>query len=234
MRKKMKMTPHFRYEEEHWKQGKLVIGIDEVGRGALAGPVYVAAVCFQPQNVSKLMTLCKALGINDSKKVSKEKRKKLEGKIKKIVRSYIITYRPVEVINRVGIVTAVRQAMREAIVSLVKKCNAHDKCFVLVDGFKIPYLRGVGYKNQLAIVKGDSISFSIAVASILAKVERDRVMTMLSRKYKGYYWKINKGYGTKRHLDAIRRLGITAEHRTLFVRKILSKKKAPAAEMDTT
>src|SRR3989344_7357176 len=102
MRKKLKSLPDFSFERELWKDNKIVIGIDEVGRGALAGPVYVAAVCFQPQNIKQLEHQCKALSINDSKKVPEEKRKKLEREIKKIVRSYVICHRPVEVINKKG------------------------------------------------------------------------------------------------------------------------------------
>ena len=131
----------------------------------------------------------------------------------------------VGVINRIGIGKATERAMRKTISDLEKKGFRPD--FVLVDYLYIPYIKGLGKKGQLGIKNGDKKSFSVAAASILAKVYRDRIMRSLSRRprYKHYRWGRNKGYGTKFHLAAIEKYGLTRFHRKQFVetwkRKIL-------------
>lgn len=190
-----------------WKRGfKYVVGIDEVGRGAFAGPVAVAAVIFSRQIVE-------INGINDSKLLKPRFREQLAKEIKKKALAWDVTEVGVRVINRAGIGKATTKAMRETVSDLARKGYPPD--FVLVDYFYIPYLRGLGLKNQKPIKNGDQKSFSIAAASILAKVHRDKIMRSLARKprYKVYGWGRNKGYGTKFHQKAIKKYGLTRFHR---------------------
>lgn len=218
-----KKFPDFSFENKFWKEGKLVIGIDEVGRGALSGPVYVAAVCFQPQLSSKELRLYEALGINDSKKLTKKQREKLAKIIKENALTYSICFNPVEIINSKGIVLAVERAMISAVIKVTQALSAQN-FQLLIDGFPLKNLSGLEGVNQQAIVKGDQLSISIAAASIIAKVARDNHMKMLSKKYLEYKWDRNKGYGTKAHIAAIKAHGLTPEHRELFVRKIAKTK----------
>lgn len=240
-----KTTPTLNEEKNIWtKNYDYVIGIDEVGRGAFAGPVTVGAVVFN--KVSKEGKVPKVqkgkpgniegLGINDSKLLTPQKREKLADEIKKRAQFYSITSVGVSVINKVGIGKATSIAFREAISDIIAKIlNIEDleiinslkidnwdlkiprqKFFVLVDGFHIKYIRGIGLKHQKAIVKGDRKSISIAAASIIAKVYRDGRMKELSLKYPQYHFDINKGYGTKNHRDAIKKYGLSKIHRKSF------------------
>lgn len=218
---KRTLSPNFNYEKELWKKGYCVVGVDEVGRGALSGPVYVGAVCFLPDIRREILAYYEALGIKDSKELTPKKREKISGLIKQKRLTYKITNSPVVIINRVGIVKATEMAMRRAILEIRKDLGIQNKLYILVDGFYIKYVRTVGIQNQLAIIKGDKKSIAIAAASILAKVERDRVMMKLSLKHREYGWGDNKGYGTKKHIEAIKKFGRTKLHRNLFLRKIL-------------
>lgn len=217
----MRKFPDFKYENELWKKDYYIIGVDEVGRGALAGPVYAGAVCFNNDLKSRLIYFEK-LGIDDSKRLSPAKRKKLAGIIKQTAFAYSTAGVSNKVINRIGIVKATQMAMRRAIKALYVKCYelGRKKIYILVDGFNIKYLKGIGLKNQKAIIKGDQKSISIAAASIVAKVERDQNMIKLHQQYPIYLWKKNKGYGTKKHREAIKKFGKLAFHRDLFIRKI--------------
>lgn len=210
--------PDFKFEIPLWKNGYSVIGIDEVGRGALAGPLVVGAVCFKPQlNTEGFMRLL-SLGINDSKKLLPAKREILSSTICKESLCYSFGEVSVSKINKIGITKATQSAIRQAVSKIIYKIN---KPFVLADAFYTKYLVGVGMKRQKAIIKGDTLSISIAAASIIAKVYRDNLMEKLGGQYPDYQWDVNKGYGTTGHREAIQTHGINVHHRELFVRKIL-------------
>ncbi len=213
----MRKLPNFRYEEALWKKGYIVIGVDEVGRGALAGPLYVGAVCF---DFYKDRYRIEKLGINDSKKLSPKKREKLSDVIKSVALTYATASVSHSIVNKKGIVAATKIAQRKVIKNIRAKLNGR-KVFVLIDAFYLNYLKGIGLKKQKAIIKGDEKSISIAAASIIAKVERDHNMIKLHHKYPIYFWKNNKGYGTIRHIAAIKKYGKSKLHRDLFLRKIL-------------
>lgn len=173
-------------------------GVDEVGRGPLAGPVVAAAVILDFSNIPK--------GINDSKKISKIKRENIN---KEIINSSTISIGQASVleIDKINILQASLLAMQRAINGLKTTPK-----IVLVDGIYAPL---VNVKTE-TVVKGDSHSLSIAAASIVAKVFRDKLMKNYSSQYPGYLWEKNSGYGTKEHLEAIKRLGVTPIHRTSF------------------
>ena len=206
--------PNFFYEKKFWQKGYQVLGLDEVGRGSLAGPLVVAAVCF-PSQKSKVI---ESLGIKDSKKLSAKKREKLSQTIKKQADRIFISKINVSYINKYGISKAFQNGVRK-IVNQMKKAN--KKIFILIDGFQVKYLRGVGLKNQKAIIKGDEKSISIAAASIIAKVYRDKLMEKLAKKYPLYHLDKNKGYGTKEHIKALRKYKQSPIHRLLFIRNFL-------------
>ena len=186
----------------------IIAGVDEVGRGSLIGPVYAAAVILK-SNLNKKK-------LKDSKKLSKKKREILEIYIKK--NSYwSIGIATIKEIEKLNILNASLLAMKRAIKKLKKKPK-----LVLVDGNKIPKIKNYNLKH---IIKGDQKIPEISAASIIAKVSRDRIITKISKKYIRYYWNKNAGYGTKDHLSAIRKFGITKHHRKTFqpVHNILSK-----------
>ncbi len=211
--------PDLSHEIQLWSQGYTIIGIDEVGRGAFAGPVYVAGVIFEPTKDDKQIRRLLSHGINDSKKLTAKKRQDLSKIIKKEAHSFKISFKSVSEINRIGVGKAAFSAMREAVYSLVKE--AKFKPYILVDGFNIKYIKGIGLQKQKAIIGGDGISLSIAAASIIAKVERDEHMTELSKTNSNYFWDRNKGYGTNAHREAITRLGVCNHHRKAFVKNFI-------------
>jgi len=206
--------PNFFYEKKLWQKGYQVFGIDEVGRGSLAGPLVVSAVCFSSQK-NKLI---ESLGIKDSKKLSVKKREKLSQIIKKQADQIFIAKINVSYINKYGISKAFQNGVRR-LVNQMKKTN--KKIFILIDGFHIKHLRGVGLKNQKAIIKGDEKSISIAAASIIAKVYRDNLMKKLAKKYPLYHFDKNKGYGTKEHIQALKKHKQCPIHRVFFIRNFL-------------
>lgn len=210
--------PNFNEEKKLWNKGyKYVIGIDEVGRGAFAGPVVVAAVVFgRVSRVSKGESKrIEEFGIDDSKLLTPRKRLKLSKEIKKQALHYSISKVGVPVINKVGIGKATAIAFRKVLRQAQDKL-LNGKLFVLVDGFHVKYIRGIGLKNQKAIIKGDRKSISIAAASIIAKVYRDKLMKSLSKKYPRYHFDKNKGYGTKDHRKQIKKYGLSKIHRKSF------------------
>ncbi len=193
------------YEDKYRQLGNnLICGVDEAGRGPLAGPVCAAAVILPPGLIIE--------GVNDSKKLSAKKREKLYDEICKKSVDYSIAYATVEEIDNINILNATHLAMERAVNGLK---NSPD--IVLVDGNSLPKWK----YNSEAIIKGDSLSHSIACASILAKVTRDRLMIEESKKYGQYFFEKHKGYGTKLHIDKILEHGPCEIHRKSFLKKIL-------------
>ena len=178
---------------------KIIAGVDEVGRGSLIGPVYAAAVILNKSINKKLL--------KDSKSLKKSKREVLSKYIKKNS-VWAIGKASVKEIEKINILHASLLAMKRAIKKLKKKPS-----LVLIDGNKVPQIENYNLKP---IIKGDKKIPSISAASIIAKVSRDRMVTKLGKKFKGYYWDQNYGYGTKQHLKAIKKLGITTQHRKTF------------------
>ena len=178
---------------------KIVAGVDEVGRGSLIGPVYAAAVILNNSIEKKLL--------KDSKSLSKSKRENLSKYIKKNS-VWSIGKVSVREIEKINILNASLLAMKRAIKKLKKKPS-----LILIDGNKLPKIEN--YKLR-SIIKGDQKIPSISAASIIAKVTRDKMISNLGKKFKGYYWDKNYGYGTKQHLKAIKKLGITIQHRKTF------------------
>ena len=178
---------------------RIIAGIDEVGRGSLVGPVYAAAVILNKSINKKLL--------KDSKSLSKPKMKVLSEYVKRNS-IWAIGQASVKEIEKFNILNASLLAMKRAIKKLKKKPK-----LVLVDGNKSPELKNYKFKT---IVKGDQKIPSISAASIIAKVARDKMITRLGKKFKGYNWDKNSGYGTKKHLKAIKNLGITTHHRKTF------------------
>ena len=178
---------------------KIVAGVDEVGRGSLIGPVYAAAVILNKSINKKLL--------KDSKTLSKSKREILSKYIKQNS-AWSIGKASVKEIERINILQASLLAMKRAIKKLKRK-----PCLVLIDGNKLPEIKD--YKLR-SIVKGDKKIPSISAASIIAKVTRDKMITNLGKKFKGYYWDQNCGYGTKQHIKSIRNLGVTIQRRKNF------------------
>tara|TARA_B100000965_G_scaffold141881_1_gene118120 strand:+ start:3294 stop:3854 length:561 start_codon:yes stop_codon:yes gene_type:complete len=178
---------------------KIIAGVDEVGRGSLIGPVYAAAVILNKSINQKLL--------KDSKSLSKSKREILSKYIKENS-IWSIGKASVKEIEKINILQASLLAMKRAVKKLKKKPN-----LVLIDGNKLPEIKN--YKLR-SIIKGDQKIPSISAASIIAKVARDKMIANLGKKFKGYYWDQNNGYGTKEHLKAIKNLGITSEHRKTF------------------
>lgn len=201
--------PTFREEKKFWKKGyTVVIGTDEVGRGAFAGPVVAAAVALDNGALENL-------GINDSKLLTPKLREKLAKEIKK-QSVWVITEVGVSVINKVGIGKATTMAFRKAITSITDRVSSIKGCYVLVDGFHVKYIKGIGSKKQKAIIKGDQKSITIAAASIIAKVYRDRLMKHLHKLYPMYGFAKHKGYGTREHQAAIKKHGLSKIHRKSF------------------
>lgn len=184
-----------------------VAGIDEVGRGPLAGPVVASAAMFSHEVImgGLPVSLC---DVNDSKKLSEKKREQLFDILNEFdgVRFGVAIIEPEE-IDRINILQATHKAMKESLISL-----GHKPDHLLVDGRPVPSLG----KAQSAIVKGDSLSYSIGAASIFAKVTRDRMMGKFDLEFPGYGFSSNKGYGTKEHLNALSDLGPCPIHRLSF------------------
>lgn len=197
----------YEYENQAHADGyRLVCGVDEAGRGPLAGPVYAAAVIL-PDGLEDL-------GINDSKKLSEKKREQLFDVICEKAVAYGIGSASEKEIDEINILNAAFLAMKRAIEAM-----GLEPDLVLVDGNRKP---GTGYE-EITIVKGDAKSISVAAASILAKVSRDRYMKELAQKYPTYKFEQHKGYPTKLHYEMIEQYGILPDHRRSFLKKILDK-----------
>ncbi len=183
----------------------LFCGVDEAGRGPLAGPVYAAAVILSPDDP--------ITEINDSKKLSEKKREMLFDVICKRAVAYSIAYATVEEIEQYNILQATYLAMRRAVDGL-----GVTPQLAAIDGNRIPPQLTV---PAISVVKGDALSASIGAASILAKVSRDRVMLEMDKVYPAYDFAKHKGYGTAAHIEAIRAHGVSPIHRPSFLKKIL-------------
>ena len=196
----------YAYEREYHAKGYSVIaGIDEAGRGPLAGPV-VAGCCILDPNV-------KILGLDDSKKLSEKKREELFALIKEKALAWTVCEVSAEVIDQINILEATKKAMRTCVEDISRKMRPD---LLLIDAVN---LSGTGV-DVVPIIKGDANSDSIAAASILAKVTRDHIMVEFDKTYPGYGFAKHKGYGTKDHYAAIRESGMTPIHRRSFLKVI--------------
>ncbi len=223
----MKSFPDFKFEKIYWDRGFDVVGIDEVGRGAFAGPVTVAGVMFDSGLNNKLLSL----GINDSKKLTPKKREYLSSKIKELADKFYVSFIDVLTINKIGIGKATFLGMKEVYEKIysqfvsknidpgpASQMTKEKKLFALIDAFEIPNVSFF----QKGIIRGDSLSVSIAAASIIAKVARDSLMTELSKDFPLYAFEKHKGYGTALHRSLIQKNGLSSLHRLEFCRKTLA------------
>ena len=193
------------FDEQFRRRGAVLLGgIDEAGRGPLAGPVFAAAVILDPARPVE--------GLNDSKKLSEAKREALFDPIREQAVAWAVASASVEEIEECNILQATYRAMRRAVEGL-----ALSPELVLVDGNRLP--PGLPVPSR-TIVKGDALSASVAAASILAKVSRDRLMAELDRRYPEYAFAKHKGYGTALHIERIRAYGPSPVHRPSFLKKI--------------
>ncbi len=181
-----------------------ICGVDEAGRGPLAGPVYAAAVIIDPAHPIP--------GINDSKKIPEKRREALYEVIREQALAYGIGFATVEEIEEYNILQATYRAMERAVAALPVTPE-----LALIDGNRLPPFLPVPGRF---VVKGDALSASIGAASVLAKVSRDRVMREIDRQYPAYGFATHKGYGTAAHIEALRRLGPCPVHRRSFLKKI--------------
>ncbi|MCK5731902.1 MAG: ribonuclease HII [Tenericutes bacterium] len=201
-----------KYEKALWKKGiKYIVGVDEVGRGPLAGPLVAAAVILDPNNIIE--------GLNDSKQLSSKKRKLLKKEIEKNAIAYSYVFIDVEVVDRINVYQASKLGMLEAIKKLKVKPD-----YILSDAMPLKESE-IPFES---IIKGDTLSASIAAASIIAKEIRDDYMIKMDSVYPGYDFVNNKGYPTRKHLDALKRIGVCEIHRKTYkpVKEILEKQLA--------
>lgn len=197
--------PDYSYELSALQSGfTAVCGVDEAGRGPLAGPVYAAAVILPQGLVIE--------GLNDSKKLSEKKRELLYDEITKNAVAWSVAYATEKEIDEYNILQATFLAMKRAVESLEPKAD-----YALIDGNRMPLLDIRGE----TVIKGDSLSMSIAAASILAKVTRDRLMMDIDKMYPQYQFSKHKGYGTKLHYEMLAEHGVSPVHRRSFLKKIL-------------
>ena len=195
------------WEIEHslFQKGyNIIAGVDEAGRGPLADEVYAAAVILPPDILIE--------GLNDSKKISEKKREKLFDEIKEVSLAYAVATASVEEIDEFNIRNATYMAMNRAIEALNIKPD-----YVIVDG---DCIKDCNYPHE-CVVKGDGKSLSIAAASVLAKVSRDRHMLKMAEKYPEYGFENHKGYGTKVHIEALKEFGPCEIHRKTFIKKFV-------------
>ena len=192
--------PHFQFETEALVAGALrVAGVDEVGRGPLAGPVTAAAVILDAEHIPE--------GLNDSKALTAKRRAVLHDAILEVA-EVSVAHASVEEIDEINILRAAHLAMERALAGLSKPA-----CMALIDGNMIP--RNCSGPAR-AVIRGDGLCVSIAAASIVAKIRRDRIMWDLAQQFPGYGWETNVGYGSKSHMAALQNLGVTPHHRRSF------------------
>ena len=195
-----------KFEREYLARGcRYIAGVDEAGRGPLAGPVSCAAV-IMPLEKSKIIP-----EINDSKQLTEKTREKLYGEIVKIAIAWNVVFIDHKTIDLINILNATKSGMKTAVGALSQKPD-----IVLIDAVKLdlPY-------PSLPVIKGDELSYSIAAASIIAKVERDRLMREYDKQYPLYKFAENKGYPTLKHRELVRQFGKCEIHRETFLKKVL-------------
>ena len=193
---------------------KLIAGIDEVGRGPLAGPVVTACVVMPYDSMID--------GVYDSKKISLKKRELLYDEIMNKALSVSISIRNQDVIDEINILNATKECMKESFNNLTIIPD-----LLLVDAVKLNLC-----ENEKAIIKGDATSYAIACASIIAKVYRDRLMADYAKQYPNYDFENNVGYGTKKHIEAIKQNGITPIHRLSFLGKIIGEEECKRISLE--
>ena len=196
------------------KTVQFIAGIDEVGRGPLAGPVVTACVVMPYDEMLN--------GVFDSKKVTKKNRERLYNEIMSKALSVSISIKDQDVIDKINILNATKEAMSECF----NNSKVHPD-LLLVDAVKLNIC-----ENELPIIKGDATSYAIACASIIAKVYRDRMMEDYAKKYPQYDFATNVGYGTKKHIEAIKKFGITPIHRLSFLSKIIGEDECKRISME--
>ncbi len=207
------LAPSLAREEVAWSGRALLIGVDEVGRGPLAGPVVAAAVAFPPYATP-------VRGVRDSKTLSARQRAALVPGIRSTALAVSVAAASVREIDRLNIRRATALAMRRAVARLIVSAGFRDKALrggatgyrILLDGLPMPEC---GFEHE-ALVDGDALCYSIAAAGIVAKEVRDDLMRRLARRHPGYGWDSNAGYGTAHHTEALASLGPTAHHRRSF------------------
>ena len=198
------MRELFEFEDQYTEKGYTAIaGIDEAGRGPLAGPVVAACAIMPLDDIIE--------GINDSKKLSEKKREALFEQIKEKALAFSIVEMPAEVIDDINILEATKKAMIQCVTELAIK---PDVVFIDAVKLNLPY-------ETLSIIKGDARSYNIAAASILAKVHRDRLMREYAKIYPEYGFAKHKGYGTSEHIRALKEFGPCPLHRALFIRNFI-------------
>jgi ribonuclease HII len=197
-------VPSLRHEQAAWAASRVLIGVDEVGRGPLAGPVVAAAVAFPPR-------LRRVRGVRDSKVLSHLQRAALLPRLRATALAIGVGAASIREIDRFNIRVATAIAMRRAL-ARVRRLLGTTEVVVLIDGLPFPE---VGCEHQ-ALVDGDALCYSIAAAGVLAKELRDRLMGQLAVRHPGYGWEQNAGYATEQHRAAINTLGPTKHHRFSF------------------
>ena len=202
----MPLRPSLQRERAAWAEATLLVGVDEAGRGPLAGPVVAAAVVFPPQ--------CRAVrGLRDSKLLPARVRRVLAERIRSRALGFAVGAASSHEIDRLNIRVASALAMRRAIAALLRRAVLDGRPFrILIDGLPLPE---VGYAHD-ALVDGDARCQSIAAAAILAKTTRDRLMERLAQRHPGYGWQTNMGYGTEEHHEGLKLHGPTRHHRYTF------------------
>lgn len=197
-------------EKEFFDRGiKYIAGIDEAGRGPLAGPVVVACAMMKPDSMIE--------GVNDSKKISEKKREKIYEQIIEEAVAYGVAIIDQNEIDEINILNATKKGLTMCIKEVENKLNEKPKV-ILVDALTKIDTDGIPYKS---IIHGDSLSYSIAAASIIAKVTRDRIMRQWDEVYPQYGFAKHKGYGTKMHIDAIKEYGLCPLHRRSFTKNFI-------------
>ncbi len=193
-------------EKDLYSKGfKKICGIDEAGRGPLAGPVVVAGVIMPPDSMIE--------GVNDSKKVSEKKREKLYDQIINEAIAYSVAIIGQDVIDEINILNATKQGVTEVVEQLEEKPD-----LILVDALTGINTKGIPYDS---IIKGDAKCYNISAASIIAKVTRDRIMRQWDEIYPQYGFIAHKGYGTAKHIEAIKEYGLSPIHRKSFTKKFV-------------
>lgn len=199
------------------KTTQFVIGIDEAGRGPLAGPVSISAVLMTKSQYSKFKRMKVSYGLKDSKKLTEQQREEWYGKMLEWKKEGLLSFSNSQVsakeIDRIGIAPAIRKGLR----NILRSLDAKEDTLILLDGSLFTPER---FKNQNTIIKGDELESIISLASIVSKVRRDRKMVDFAKRYKKYGLEIHKGYGTKMHRDCIKKYGLSPIHRKCFCTKI--------------